>query len=253
MSSSPATAPRRWSLGAAALLAVAALAWPAAHDWQRERAASGAFDADLQRIELQLLDKRLAARGGFNERAAEHWRFERIHVLLRQQRHAEAPRFRKRINLLLGVYDRTARQTAASNRAAQVTLLVQYARVSDVQDPTRARRLLQLIAEARHFATEFRAELAASREFSRRAVAQSDLPLAQRAEVWRVADQAYLRMQPSVEGAERLLPVLKRFEVLVAFLDRHRGSYVVYPGEVIVFTDPDVNREWIVLERKHKA
>ncbi len=241
------------ALGAAALVAVTALAWPAARDWQGERAANRAFDVDMRNVELQLLDKRLAARGGFTERAAEHWRFERIHALLRHHRHAEAPEFRKHINLLLGVYDRTARQTAASNRAAQVTLLVQYTRVSEVQDPDRARKVLQLIAEGQHFATSFRAELEASREFSRRAVAQSGLPPAQRAEVWRVADEAYLQMQPSVDGAEHLLPVLKRLEVLVAFLDRHRGSYVVYPGEVIVFTDPDVNREWIVLERKHKA
>ena len=157
------------------------------------------------------------------------------------------------MNLLLGVYDRTTRQAAASNRAAEVTLLVQFARVSDVQDPARARKLMQLIAEGRRFAETFRAEVEASREFSRRAVAQSGLPLEQRAEIWRVADEAYLRMRPSVVGAEGLLPVLKRLEVLVAFLDRHRGSYLVFPGEVIVFTDPDVNREWIVLARKHKA
>lgn len=244
---------RRAALGAVALLAVAALAWPAARDWRHERAASRAFDRDLESVELELLDKRRTQHGGVTERAAEQWRFERIHALLRHHRHADAPGFRKRMNLLLGVYDRTARQTAASNRAAQVTLRVQLARVSDVHDPDRARTLMQLIAEGQHFATEFRAEVEASREFSRRAVAQSGLPLEQRAEVWRVADEAYLRMQPSVDGAERLLPVLKRLAVLVAFLDRHRGTYLVYPGEVIVFTDPDVNREWIVLERKHKA
>lgn len=244
---------RRLALGAAALLAVAALAWPAARDWQRERTASRAFDLDLERIELEILDKRRSTRGGYTDRAAESFRFERIHGLLRQHRHAEAPAFRKRMNLLLGVYDRTAQQVAASNRAAAITLRVQLARVSEVQDPARTRLLLQLLAEARHFAIEFRGELERSREFSRRAVAQSGLPLAQRAEVWRVADQAYLMMQPSVDGAERLLPLLKRLEVLVAFLDRHRGSYLVYPGDVIVFTDPDVNREWIVLERKHRA
>ena len=227
--------------------------WPAARDWQRERSAARAFDQDLERVELEVLDKRRTTRGGFTERAAESYRFERIHQLLRQHRHAVAPAFRKRMNLLLGVYDRTARQTAASNHAADVTLKVQFARVSDVQDPARARQLMQLIAEGQHFAREFRAELEASREFSRKAVAQSGLPQAQRAEVWRVADEAYLRMQPSVTGAESLLLVLKRLEVLVAFLDRHRGKYLVYPGEVIVFTDPDVNREWIVLERKHRA
>lgn len=251
----PATVARRRAVLAAAALAaaVAALAWPVARDWQRERAASRAFDVELQRIELEILDKRRTTRGGFTERAAENLRFERIHGLLRHHRHAEPPKFRKRMNLLLGVYDRTAQQTAASNRAAKVTLLVQLARVADVQDPARARQLLQLLAEARHFATGFRAEVEASREFARRAVAQSGLPLEQRAEVWRVADQAYLDMQPSIVGAERLLPLLKRLEVLVAFLDKHRGAYLVYPGDVIVFTDPEVNREWIVLSRKHKA
>ena len=244
---------RRLALGAAALFAVAVLAWPAARDWQRERAASRAFDVELERIELEILDKRRSTRGGFTERAAENLRFARIHDLLRHHRHADAPVFRKRMNLLLGVYDRTAQQVAASNRAAAVTLRVQLARVGDVQDPARARLLLQLLAEARHFATEFRGELERSREFSRRAVAQSGLPLAQRAEVWRVADQAYLMMQPSVDGAERLLPLLKRLEVLVAFLDRHRGSYIVHPGDRLVFLDPDVNRQWIVLERKHKS
>ena len=228
-------------------------AWPAARDWQRERVAAQAFERDLERIELEVLDKRRSTRGGFTERAAENLRFERIHQLLRHHRHAIEPQFRKRMNLLLGVYDRTARQTAASNRAAQVTLKVQLARASDVQDPLRARQLMQLIAEGQHFAREFRAEVEASREFSRNAVAESGLPQAQRAEVWRVADEAYLQMQPSVMGAERLLPVLARLEVLVAFLDRHRGKYLVYPGNVIVFTDPDVNRKWIVLERKHRA
>jgi hypothetical protein len=244
---------RRLALGMAALLAAAALAWPTVRDWHREREASRAFDVDLERIELEVLDKRRNTRGGFSERAAESLRFERIHALLRHHRHAEPPRFRKRMNLLLGVYDRTAQQAAASNRAAKVTLQVQLARVADVQDPARARLILQLLAEARHFATAFRAEVEASREFSRRAVAQSGLPREQRAEVWRVADQAYIDMQPSVAGAERLLPLLKRLEALVGFLDRHRGAYLVYPDGTLVFTDPDLNREWIVLQRKHKA
>lgn len=244
---------RRFALGAAALLAVALFAWPTVRDWRAERAATRAFDADLQRVELELFDRKRTQRGGVTERAAEQFRFERIHALLRHHRHAQAPKFRKRANLLLGVYDRTAQQTAAANRAAKLTLAVQYARASEIQDPERARQLMQLLAEMRHFATEFRSEVERSREYTRQAIARSGLPAAQRAEVWRVADQAYLSLRSSVEGAERVLPVIKRLEVLVAFLDRHRGAYLVYPGDVIYFTDPDVQREWIVLERKTKA
>jgi hypothetical protein len=228
------------------------LAWPAVRDWRAERSAAQAFDLELKRLDLELIDKRLAARGALSKSAAEQWRFDRIHALLVRHRHDPAPVFRKRVNLLLGVYDRTAAQVAAANRAAKLTLALQYARASEVQDLERARQLRQLLAEMRHFATEFRAEVDASREFSRQAVAGSGLPVAQRAEIWRVADQAYLNLRPSVEGAERVLPVLTRLEVLVAFLDRHRGSYLVYPGDVIRFTDPDVEREWIVLERKTK-
>ena len=229
-----------------------ALAWPALRGWQAERAAARGFDAELHQLELELIDKRIKAHGGLSKSAAEAWRFERIHALLHRHRHDPAPRFRKRINLLLGVYDRTAAQVAAANRAAKLTLAVQYAQAYDVQDPERARQLLQLLAEMRHFATGFRAEVEASREYSRQAVARSGLPVAQRAEVWRVADQAYTNLLPSVAGAERVLPVIKRLEALAAFLDRHRGSYLVYPGGVIRFTDPDVEREWIVLERKTK-
>lgn len=247
-----ARAPRRTVAIAAALALLGALAfgWPSLRVWQAERAATQAFDRDLERLELEILDRKRTTRGGFPERAAENLRFERIHALLHRHRHDPAPGFRKRVNLLLGVYDRTAAQVAAANRAAKLTLAVQYARASEVQDPERARQLIQLLAEMRHFATEFRAEVEASREYSRQAVARSGLPKALRAEIWRVADQAYLNLRPSVEGAERVLPVMKRLEVLVAFLDRHRGAYLVLPGDVIYFTDPDVQREWIVLERK---
>jgi hypothetical protein len=245
-------APRRTVAIAVALALVGALAfgWPTLRGWQAERAASRAFDRDLERIELEIVDRKRTARGGYTEQTAENLRFERIHGLLHRHRYSAAPRFRKHINLMLGVYDRTAAQVAAANRAAKLTLAVQYAQASEVQDPERARRLIQLLAEMRHFATAFRGEVDASREYARQAVARSGLPLAQRAEIWRAADRAYLNLQPSVDGAERVLPVIKRLEVLVAFLDRHRGSYEVLPGDVIFFTDPDVQREWIVLERK---